>query len=286
MPTSGAALPDPAAARRRPPRQRAQRPRRAAVERLGGHLPRPGRLGRGLPDRRPRERRRASGGGLRAAGSPRPGGARAVGRGAALQGASGRSTSRANTREQARAALGRSVQRGAQMATPHGGTASATGLLAAPRGCCGSSSSAGSRRATAKPGADHERGLEALGQRVGMRDAGLSSESRRELAIAARIARPSAPPICCDVLIRPEARPASCGSTPATAAIVIGTNAKPRPNARRSATGTGCRRRRCRPTEICENHSRPTAVSSRPRDQHRLDAEARRPAPTRRRPTR
>ena len=54
-----------------------------------------------------------------------------------------------------------------------------------------------------------------------------ASESRRELAIAARIARPSAPPICWQVLIRPDARPASCGSTPATAAIVIGTNAKP-----------------------------------------------------------
>ena len=34
-----------------------------------------------------------------------------------------------------------------------------------------------------------------------------------------------------DVLIRPDARPASCGSTPATAAIVIGTNANPSPKA-------------------------------------------------------
>ncbi len=53
----------------------------------------------------------------------------------------------------------------------------------------------------------------------------------RLLAIEARIARPSAPPICCDVLIRPEARPASWFSTPDTAATVIGTNAKPRPTA-------------------------------------------------------
>ena len=58
-----------------------------------------------------------------------------------------------------------------------------------------------------------------------------STASRRELPIEARTARPSAPPICWLVLIMPEARPASCGSTPATAAIVIGTNAKPRPKA-------------------------------------------------------
>ena len=35
---------------------------------------------------------------------------------------------------------------------------------------------------------------------------------------------PSAPPICCDVLIRPEASPASFASTPASAAIEIATN--------------------------------------------------------------
>ena len=36
---------------------------------------------------------------------------------------------------------------------------------------------------------------------------------------------PTAPPICCDVLISPDARPASCGFVPASAAIVIGTKA-------------------------------------------------------------
>ena len=62
--------------------------------------------------------------------------------------------------------------------------------------------------------------------------------SVREFAIEARIARPSAPPTCCDVLISPEARPVSCGSTPLTAAIVIGTNANPSPTA---ATSDGNR---------------------------------------------
>ena len=60
--------------------------RRPAVERLGGHVPRPGRVGRGLPAGRPR-RRRARGGGLRRLPhAPRPGGAGAVGRGALAAG--------------------------------------------------------------------------------------------------------------------------------------------------------------------------------------------------------
>ena len=41
--------------------------------------------------------------------------------------------------------------------------------------------------------------------------------------------RSRAPPICWDVLIRPDASPASEGSTPARAAIEIGTNEKPIP---------------------------------------------------------
>ena len=49
------------------------------------------------------------------------------------------------------------------------------------------------------------------------------------MAIADRIARPSAPPTCCEVLIRPDARPASSGFVPITAAIVTDTNASPRP---------------------------------------------------------
>ena len=36
---------------------------------------------------------------------------------------------------------------------------------------------------------------------------------------------PTAPPICCEVLMSPDASPASCGLVPATAAIVIGTKA-------------------------------------------------------------
>ena len=59
----------------------------------------------------------------------------------------------------------------------------------------------------------------------------------REFAIVARIARPSAPPICCDVLISPLASPASRPDTPLTAAIVMGTNAKPRPTAASSDAG-------------------------------------------------
>jgi hypothetical protein len=42
-------------------------------------------------------------------------------------------------------------------------------------------------------------------------------------AIVERIAMPTAPPICCDVLMSPDARPASCGFVPATDAIVTGT---------------------------------------------------------------
>ena len=49
------------------------------------------------------------------------------------------------------------------------------------------------------------------------------------VATAARTARPSAPPICCEVLMRPEASPASSGLIPVTAAIVVGTNASPSP---------------------------------------------------------
>ena len=54
-------------------------------------------------------------------------------------------------------------------------------------------------------------------------------------AIVERIAMPTAPPICCDVLMRPDARPASCGFVPATAAIVTATNANgiPRPMMRK-----------------------------------------------------
>ena len=53
----------------------------------------------------------------------------------------------------------------------------------------------------------------------------------RVLASVARIARPIAPPICCEVLMSPLASPDSRSSTPATAAIVIGTKTMPAPTA-------------------------------------------------------
>ena len=52
-----------------------------------------------------------------------------------------------------------------------------------------------------------------------------------EFAIVARIARPSAPPTCCEVLMSPLASPDSWAETPATAAIVSGTNTSPSPTA-------------------------------------------------------
>ena len=63
---------------------------------------------------------------------------------------------------------------------------------------------------------------------VGQGDRRLRSRRERvdpscDTAIVVRIAIPTAPPICCDVLMRPEARPASCGFVPATAAIVTAT---------------------------------------------------------------
>src|SRR3954447_23430880 len=63
------------------------------------------------------------------------------------------------------------------------------------------------------------------------------TSSVREFAIVARIASPSAPPTCCDVLLSLLASPASWPETPLTAAIVIGTNAKPSPIAASSEAG-------------------------------------------------
>ena len=83
-----------------------------------------------------------------------------------------------------------------------------------------------------EPGADEECPVEPLGQRD--RRAWTPLWSRLWVwlfATVARIARPSAPPTCCAVLIRPEARPASCGLVPVTAAMVTGTNANPSPTA-------------------------------------------------------
>ena len=81
------------------------------------------------------------------------------------------------------------------------------------------------------PGAGQEGRLEALGERrrrPRRRRRGRRCGSWRS---SARTASPSAPPTCCEVLIRPLARPASRSLTPATAAIVCGTKANPRPTA-------------------------------------------------------
>ena len=54
------------------------------------------------------------------------------------------------------------------------------------------------------------------------------------VAIVEATATPIAPPICCEVFSRPEARPDSCASTPASAAIETGMNenASPKPISR------------------------------------------------------
>ena len=51
----------------------------------------------------------------------------------------------------------------------------------------------------------------------------------RLVAMLERIATPSAPPICCEVLNSPEARPASCGAMLVVAIRVIGTKTNPSP---------------------------------------------------------
>ena len=97
----------------------------------------------------------------------------------------------------------------------------------------------------------------------------------RLLAIVARIARPSAPPICWAVLTSPDARPASCGRVPVTAAIVTGTKDRPRPIAASSegpSTSAGERAARSgharEPEEACGDEQQP-------HEQHRLEAKAR-----------
>src|SRR4051794_13038446 len=56
-----------------------------------------------------------------------------------------------------------------------------------------------------------------------------ASAAVRDDATVASTARPSEPPNWRDVLISPEARPASSRRTPVTPAIVTGTNEKPSP---------------------------------------------------------
>src|SRR3954454_3824929 len=81
----------------------------------------------------------------------------------------------------------------------------------------------------------------------------------RVVAIVDSAAIPSAPPICCDVLIKPDAKPASAGWMPASAAIEIGTNEKPRPTA--TSRNPGNRSPRYEPcTDTWVKYTRP-AVS-------------------------
>ena len=92
------------------------------------------------------------------------------------------------------------------------------------------------RNATLKPS------VSAPGSAAGLPCAASIRSSVRVLAIVASTASPSAPPICCDVLMSPDARPESSGEMPLTAAIVTGTNAKPRPNAARIIGAMMCLR--------------------------------------------
>src|SRR4051812_36217591 len=84
-----------------------------------------------------------------------------------------------------------------------------------------------------------------------------------DVATADSAAIPSAPPTCCDVLISPDASPASDDRTPASAAIVIGTKEKPMPTAmsrkpgRRSATYEP-------PTDTCVKYARPAVRNAMP----------------------
>src|SRR6185503_6777227 len=71
-----------------------------------------------------------------------------------------------------------------------------------------------------------------------------------------RTAIPSAPPICCDVLIRPDATPASSAGTPASAAIEMETNENAIPTA--VTRKPGRRSPRYEPsTETCVKYRRP-----------------------------
>ena len=59
----------------------------------------------------------------------------------------------------------------------------------------------------------------------------------RAVAMAEKMARPSAPPIHCDALNSAAASPAVCGGTPALAAVVAATNSAPSPTDKISNPG-------------------------------------------------
>ena len=95
---------------------------------------------------------------------------------------------------------------------------------------CRISTSAATTPASAIPGTDPEGELEPDVSACGTAVPAATSSSVREIAIVESSAIPTAPPICCDVLISPDARPASACATPASAAIVIGTKQSAMPS--------------------------------------------------------
>ena len=89
------------------------------------------------------------------------------------------------------------------------------------------------------------------------------TSSVRDVAIVESTASPSAPPICCEVLISPLARPCSRSSTPETAAIVEVTKPNPSPIAA-SSEAPRMSVRKPPPTETWLNQRRPAATNSIP----------------------
>ena len=113
-----------------------------------------------------------------------------------------------------------------------------------PRRC-----GAGARRGAPRPGAGRlaesahatwkpETSASAWSACVGAWPSDDSSSVVRLVANVERSARPSAPPICCDVLKRPDASPASSAGMPLVAISVIGTKTSPMPMDARRIPGS------------------------------------------------
>ena len=99
-----------------------------------------------------------------------------------------------------------------------------------------------------------------------------TSLSVREIAIVERSAIPTAPPICCDVLISPDARPASAWLTPARAAIEIGTKQSAIPSATIRKPGSRSAAYEP-PTETCVKQQHADRQQRHPARDQRLDAD-------------
>ena len=98
---------------------------------------------------------------------------------------------------------------------------------------------------------------------------------RPAAASVERTARPSAPPICCDVLNSPDASPWSSSSRPVVAISVSGMNTAPMPSDVRSIAGSTSATYEPS-TGSCVSSSSPAAVSSNPIDGDRPHADPRR----------